>query len=93
MEYSTELKALKNDFESTTGMKVSGIEENRTFFHWKRLMFDELNCVDMNIISRYIRKRFTVTGNYTHLLPKLHSYNGVLALTISVEEIKKHIIK
>ena len=93
MEYSPELLALKKDFESTTSMKVCGVEENRTFFHWKRLLFDELNCVDMVIISTYIRKRFSVEGNYSHLLPKLHSYNGVLALSISVEEIKKHIIK
>jgi len=93
MEYSTELKALKKDFESTTGMKVTGVDENRSFFHWKRLIFDELNCVDMLVISTYIRKRFTVEGNYTHLLPKLHSYMGSLALTISVEEIKKHIMK
>jgi hypothetical protein len=92
MEYSKELNAFKSHFETSTGLKVMDIYEDRTTPHWKRLLFDTLNSEEMLKIAEYIIMNFSTPGRYSHLLPKFHSYNGCAALTIGVDEIQKFII-
>jgi hypothetical protein len=92
MEHSKELKAFKAHFETSTGLRVMDIYEDRTTPHWKRLLFDSLDSEKMLKIAEYIMMNFSTPGRYSHLLPKIHSYNGYVALTVGVDEIEKFII-
>ena len=93
MNHSNELKALKEHFEISTGIKVMDIYEDKTTPHWKRLLFDPIDSEKMLKISEYIMMNFSTPGEYSHLIPKIHSHQGYcLALTIGVDEIQKFII-
>lgn len=90
-----ELKKLVKHFKENCNVRVVSTIEERTFPHWKRLVFDSLNCDDMMKISEYIKTYFSEKGNYSHLLPQLHAYNyngnSCICLTFDIEEIKKHL--
>jgi len=90
---SKELTALKMDFkEKCPNIKVKSLEE-RSYPHWKRLVFLEgLNCEEMFLLAMYIKDTFSVEGKYSHKLPKLHEYRGNLVLTIDEDEIKRAIL-
>ncbi len=92
MDYSKELKAFKANFETSTGIQVIDIYEDRTTPHWKRLLFHSLDAEKILKIAEYIMMNFSTPGRYSHLLPKIHSYNGYVALTVGVDEIQKFII-
>ena len=64
-------------------------EENRTFYHWKRLIFTELNSEQLKKISEFIIKNFSTRGQYSHLLPTLHSFEGNIALTFDRDDINE----
>lgn len=81
-EASQEIKSFKKDFESFTGIKVYGLIEDRSYFHWKRLVLKPLNCEEMQKISEYILYRFSKYGVYTHLMPSLSCFDGYLCLTV-----------
>lgn len=89
---SKELKALKKHFTENCNVKVIATIEEATYPHWKRLCFGSLNCEEMIQVSSYIKKTFSTEGKYSHLLPKLHPYNGFLCLTIDVSQIKDKLI-
>lgn len=90
---SKELTALKMDFkEKCPNIKVRSLEE-RSYPHWKRLVFLQgLNCEEMFLLSRYIKDTFSVEGKYNHKSPTLHEYKGSLVLTIDEDEIKRAIL-
>ena len=88
---SKELSEFKKHFQSNCGVKVIDTIEESTFPHWKRLCFGPLNCEEMLEVSSYIRITFGTPGNYSHLSPKLHSYNGILCLTVDVSHIRDKI--
>ena len=90
---SKELTALKMDFkEKCPNIKVKSLEE-RSYPHWKRLVFLEgLNCEEMFLLAMYIKDTFSVEGRYSHKLPKLHEYKGDLVLTIDESQIKQAIL-
>ena len=89
MATSKELLKLKKHFERNCGVEVHGVLEHKHYFHWKRLLFSELNCEDMIKIADYIKTYFSTPNRYSHLLPKLHSFNDCLCLTFDVSEINK----
>lgn len=90
---SDELRILENEFIKSTGIKPMGAIEEKHLPHWKRLIFNEhLNCVQLERISNFIRENFSERGTYSHLLPKLHTYNGFLCLSVDAEEIKKFLM-
>jgi hypothetical protein len=97
MEYSKELTAFKRDFELSTGIKTHGMIEERTFFHWKRLVLDDLTAKELTAIDTYFRQRFYQKGKFTHELPEIHSYNYLggcyLVVTVDIELIQKFILK
>lgn len=93
MTKSQELVAFKKHFEASTNIKVSDTLEERQYPHWKRLLFTSLNAIDVAKISEYIINHFSTPNKFTHLSPELHSYNGYLALTVDVAEIKEFILK
>jgi len=88
---SKELKEFKKHFSQNCNVKVLGTIEQTHLPHWKRLCFNSLNCEEMLEVSNYIKNTFSVDGKYSHLLPKLHPYNGVLCLTIDVNQIREKI--
>ena len=88
---SPELKKLSTHFTEYTGIKPLGIMEERNCPHWKRLIFQSLNCEQMEMIADYIRTTFSKKGLYTHLSPNLHSYDGYLCLTIDGREVNEFI--
>lgn len=79
---SDEIKSFKEDFESFTRIKVYGLIEDRSYFHWKRLVLKPLNCEEMKSVSEYIFYRFSKYGVYTHLMPSLSSFDNHLCLTV-----------
>jgi hypothetical protein len=89
---SKELKELKKHFSKNCNIKVVDTIEETNYPHWKRLCFGSLNCEEMIEVSSYIKKTFSTEGNYSHLSPKLHAYNGVLCLTIDISQIKDKLI-
>ena len=91
MSKSKELTAFKKHFESNTGIDASAFE-NQRFFHWKRLAFNALHCEELETITKYIRDTFSVKGKYTHKLPMIVTFDGVLTLTVDVDLIREHII-
>jgi hypothetical protein len=93
MSKSKELKEFKKHFVEKTDIKVCDTVEDTSFYHWKRLIFNNLNCDEMSVISEYIKDTFSSPDKYTHLLPKLQSYENKLSLTIDVDIIRKFIIK
>jgi len=91
MANSKELTAFKKHFESNTGIDARAFE-NRTFFHWKRLAFNALHCEELEAITKYIRDTFSVAGKYTHKLPMIVTFDGVLTLTVDEDLIKEFIM-
>jgi hypothetical protein len=89
---SKELLAFKKHFQENCSIKVEMTIEDKSYFHWKRLVFHSLNCEQMNEVSWYIRKTFSKEENYSHLLPKLGVHNGFLCLTVDVIQIKEKIM-
>lgn len=92
METSIELQSFKNHFEFNTGIKVLNIIEERNFFHWKRLVFSELNCDQLITIGNYIKTFFHEDNKYYEYNIKLHTYNNISCLTCNVDYIKKFIL-
>jgi len=92
MNNSKELIAFKNDFEKSTGINVLFTIEERTYFHWKRLVLPHLNSEHLLSIAIYINNRFYTKNKYTHLSPKIQSYENNLVLTVDVKDIKKFIL-
>lgn len=90
---SDELKVLQNAFIKSTGIKPIGTVEEKHLPHWKRLVLDNMNCEQLERVSKFIKENFYERGTYSHLLPKLHTFNGYLCLSVDVEEIKKFLIK
>jgi hypothetical protein len=89
---SPELKKFKDHFIQQTRMNPIACEENRTFMHWKRLIFAQLNCNDMEKISNYIKETFSTPGKFSHHLPKIQGWeNNCIALTVDVSQIKEFI--
>ena len=86
---SEELIRLRNEFIKSTGITPDDTEENRTFYHWKRLIFTELNSEQLKKISEFIIKNFSTRGQYSHLLPTLHSFEGNIALTFDRDDINE----
>lgn len=89
---SKELKAFKKHFTENCDVRIIGTIEENHLPHWKRLCFNSLNCEEMLKVSQYIKNTFSTSGKYSHLLPKLHVYNGMLCLTADVSEIKEKIV-
>lgn len=89
--HSSEITKFYNHFKTNCKVKVVDVIEERTFFHWKRLVFNDLNCEEMLEVATYIKNTFSTKGNYSHLLPTLHTYNDRLCLTVDVSEINKKI--
>lgn len=92
MSLSKELSAFKKHFEQNCSVKLMGALEERTYPHWKRLMFGGLNCDDLEEISRYIRNTFSTPNRYSHKIPILGCYDGELCLTVDIQYIKEFII-
>ncbi|MFA5418777.1 MAG: hypothetical protein WC341_09985 [Bacteroidales bacterium] len=92
VEYSKEIIAFKEDFEASTNLKVYGIREHPNYFEWKRLVLGELNADQMIVVAEYLRTRFYTKGKFTHLSPKIHSYDDRLVLTVDEEDIQKFIL-
>jgi|688.fasta_scaffold42866_11 hypothetical protein len=89
---SKELKAFKDNFETSTGLKVDHSYEDTTTPHWKRLLFRSLNAEKMLKISEYLLMNFSTPGRFSHLLPSIHTFQGYVALTIDENMIKEFII-
>jgi hypothetical protein len=89
---SKELLAFKKHFQENCSIKVIHVIESERYFHWKRLCFGELNCEQMNELSRYIQRTFSTEGKYSHLLPGLVVYDNFLCLTVDVKQIKEKIM-
>ena len=87
-----ELKAFKEHFESWCDIKVQLTIEDKRTPHWKRLVFDSMDCDDMEGISNYIHNTFSNKGRYSHKLPTLGVHNGFLCLTVDVAQIKEKIL-
>lgn len=92
-EYSKEIIALKKDFENFTGIKIRWVKEQPAYWSWKRLVLGSLNGEEMRKVADYIWERFYTKGMYTHLLPKIHSYEDRLVLTVDVEMIREFIMR
>lgn len=93
MANSKELKALAKDFSQKTEIKVFPLEE-RTIFHWKRLVFRSgLNCEQMDTVSQYIKDTFSTKGIFTHLSPTVGVHNGNMCLTVRAEQVQEFILK
>lgn len=83
------LKEFAEDFSAITEIIVKPLEE-KEFPHWKRLLIPtQLNSNDLQMISTFIKMRFSRVGNYSHLLPKLHVYNGTLCVTVDVKQLEE----
>lgn len=89
---SKELIAFYRHFVANCSVKVEMSLEEKTYFHWKRLVFHQLNHDDLVKIAQYLRDTFRNEGRYSHLLPKLGSYNGYLCLTVDVSQIREKIL-
>ena len=89
---SIELKKFKEHFEKNTGIKIQNTIEERNYFHWKRLVFDKLECDDLIKIGNYLKKYFHEDNYYYEYSPSLHVYNGMLTLTADIKLIKKFIL-
>ena len=90
-KYSEDIIRFKKHFQDNTDIKVIGVIEDRTFFHWKRLILPPLNYGNIEIIKNYINRTFYVKGKYYHLSPTIGVYNNQLTLTIDVGYITKFI--
>ena len=89
---SKELSAFKKHFQENCSIKIIHTIENERCFHWKRLCFQELNCEQMEEVSRYIKRTFSNEGRFSHLLPGLVVYDNFLCLTVDVKQIKEKIM-
>jgi hypothetical protein len=56
MKMSDELLRFKEHFERYTNIKVHDVYEHQSCYHWKRLLFYELNCEQLAIIGQYLKK-------------------------------------
>lgn len=88
---SKELTAFKKHFQGNCPVKVIDTIEEPHFPHWKRLCFNQLNCEEMVEVAAYIKNTFGTPGGYSHLSPKLHTYNNFLCLTVDISVIKEKI--
>ena len=91
MSISKELSAFKKHFESNTKIKVYNTIEDRTFYHWKRLVLNSLNSKELMIISKYISINFSISNKHTQSV-KLGVYNNQLVLTADVKIINEFIL-
>lgn len=93
MAKSKELIAFYRHFVANCSVKVEMSLEEKRYFHWKRLVFHQLDHDDLIDIALYLRHTFKNEGRYTHLLPKLGVYNGYMCLTVDASLIKEKILK
>ena len=83
------LKEFAEDFTTETGIKVHTLEE-RTFPHWKRLVFNQgLNCEQLEKIASFIKTRFSQARLYSHLMVTLGRYEDKLCLTADVKDLER----
>ena len=93
MEKSKELSAFVEHFRNNSGLvDVDSLEESH-IFHWKRIDLGTMDVRDLDKVSKYIKETFSEPENFSHCLPKVGPYNGRMYLTVSSEEITKHIIE
>lgn len=92
MAKSKELMAFYRHFQANCSVKVEMVLEEKRYFHWKRLVFHQLNHDDLVEIAQYLRDTFRNEGRFSHLLPKLGTYNGFLCLTVDVSQIREKIL-
>lgn len=88
---SKELQKLKTVFEKQTKIKILGTIEEQTFPHWKRLVLPQLNSAELIKVAYFIMLNFNEPDKFTHLLPKIQTYENRLVLTVDVELIKKYL--
>lgn len=89
---SKELIAFKKHFERNCSIKVIDTIEESRYPHWKRLCFQSLNCTQMVMLAEYIFDTFSNPGDFSHDMPKVHSYADMLCLTVDVADINKKIL-
>lgn len=83
------LKEFARDFTQETGIKVHTLEEYTTP-HWKRLViYQGIDCEEMEKIASFIRMRFSQPGLYSHLMVALNSYEGYLCLTADIKDLER----
>lgn len=93
MRMSNELSRFKEHFEKNTNMKVHDTYEHHSCYHWKRLLFSELNSEQLVIIGQYIKDTFSTPGKYSHLLPKIQTWGNDISITVDVDIINQFIPK
>lgn len=93
MKMSDELLRFKEHFERNTNIKVHDVYEHQSCYHWKRLLFYELNCEQLAIIGQYLKKTFSTPGKYSHLLPKIQTWGNDISITIDANLINQFIPK
>jgi hypothetical protein len=93
MEMSNELLRFKEHFEINTNIRVHDVYEHYSCYHWKRLLFHELNSEQLEIIGRYLKKTFYSHGKSSHLLPKIQTWGNDISITIDVNLINQFIPK
>ena len=84
MKTSIEIQEFKKHFERRTRIKVAGVKENKEFFHWKRLVLNDLDGSEIIRVGEYIINYFRGNGF-------LCEFNGDLTLTVDKEHIEKYI--
>jgi hypothetical protein len=83
-----QLKVAFNKWVATSRTRLNYKIVEARIGGWISIEFEPLNVEEMELICAFIRKYFTVTGKYTHILPKFGiSQGGYPALTFGGTEL------
>lgn len=81
---SKEISKFRQHFERRARVKVAGVKENKEFYHWKRLILNDLDGSELIRVGEYII-------NYLRGNGFLCEWNGDLTITVDVQFIENYL--
>jgi hypothetical protein len=83
------LKKLHSSFKDETNIKCVAYDGGVANGGWMELIFNNLNCEQMEKISYFLRKYFSQPNLFSHNLPKLIPFGEGISLIFQDKEVER----
>jgi hypothetical protein len=83
------LHKLHSSFNGETNIKCVAYDRSVARGGWMELIFDSLNCEQLEKIAKFLRDNFSQTNLYSHNLPKLIPCREGISLIFQDKEIER----
>ena len=87
MNRENTLKKLHATFLSETNIRCKPVDRGVAYVGWFELLFESLDCEEMEDITRFLRKHFSQPNLFSHRLPKIVSCREGVSLLFQDKEV------